>query len=367
MMRRLAAVLLLTACNGGDLETTAPAAAPGLYTALCAARGMPEEPPLSPRQHLHATGTVDFVTPEQSQRQRAELWLGGPARMRFMATSESGTRNVFLLEAPGLGWVNEAKNVKKWKEYRSPEVEREVLLRWEVLRFPWGWRSIVEAAGADVRVWSRRIGEGELVIEVGDDLLPRSATYVGVDVKLEKWLPADDAPWSVARRWSWSGPSGFRGEHYEQLGVQWLLFDDWYRPPAQDGAPDRSHRALGAAESFGVVRGKLWIADWTPDAPDQSGWQWWLRGKERIAAVLLAPESPPPSHPDEQPPRASEHELWLRWSFAGTPEQAQSAAAELEGIARESGFRALGPVLQSEAERAANSITILLPIAAKDS
>lgn len=357
-----AAAMLLAACGGR--ESGAPAAHADLYAALCAARGMPEQPTHSPRQHLHAVGTVEFGIAGESARQRAELWLGGPARMRFMASAENGARNVFLVDGPGSGWLSPARDPKKWEVFHSPEVERETLLRWELLRFPWGWREQIEAGGDEVRAWTRRDAEGEIVIEVGADLLPCAGSYAGVEVSLEQWTPADDAPLRVARRWAWSGPSGVRTEQYHQLGAQWLLFNEWYRPPTADGLPDRSFRAVGGTVGFELLSATLWICAEAPAAPDQSGLQWWLREGERVAAVLLAADSPPPASLDGRAPAAEGHRAWLRWTFVGTGEDARKAVSEVSEIARSAGLQALGPPLVSEPERAVNSITILLPVSA---
>lgn len=367
MKPSLAAVLLLTACGDGGADAMPSPTGATRYAALCAARNLPETASLSPRHHLRAIGVVEFGATGQGTSQRAELWLGGPSRMRFKASAENGARNLFLVESPGIGWLSPARDEKKWESFHSPEVERETFLRWEVLRFPWGWREIVESAAADAITWSRRAGEGEIVIEVGEDLLPRSASYAGVEVALERWLPADDAAWRVARQWSWSGPSGQRGEKYDELGAQWLMFDDWYRPPAVGGRPDRSYRAIGARDGFGVVRATLWRTDAAPDVPDQSGVQWWLRDGERVAAVLLGPDSPPPAHDSGSAPVAEAFEHWLRWTFVGTSEDAHAAAAEISALARETGMTVLGPPLMSEPELEVNSVTILLPVTPKDS
>lgn len=366
MRRLLAAALLSSACGGEHPPAEPPANGPDLYAALCAARSLPEAPPVSPRQHLHALGTVEFGAAGQGVSQSAELWLAGPERMRFHATAENGARNVFLLETAGTGWVNKAGAPKKWERYDSPEVARESLLRWELLRFPWGWSAAVAAAGADARAWTRQAAEGEIVVEVGEDLRPRAASYAGIAVELRDWLPADDAPWQVARSWDWSGPSGSRTERYTAIGVQWLLFDDWFRPPSAGGGPDRSYRAVGAKESFSVVRATMWITATAPVPPDESGRQWWLRDGERIAGVLLDPASPPLASGGETPPRAQPHEHWLRWCFVGDPGAARAAAAEIAGVAQAAGLQVLGPAWMSEPDRDVNSVTILLPVRPKD-
>jgi hypothetical protein len=364
MRPALAVTMLLAACS--DREPAAPPPPPAsagerLYAELCAARAVPATPPASPRQHLHALGEVAFATAGQGEHQRAELWLAGPSRMRFQASAANGNRNVFLVDGPDAGWVSTARDPKKWEEFRSPEVARETLLRWEVLRFPWGWREVVAAGGGDARAWTRRADEGEIVIEVGDDLRPRAASYAGVEVTLADWRPADDAPWQVARSWSWTGPSGGRSERYEQLGAQWLLFDDWFRPPDSSGAPDRSFRAVGASESCGVVRATLWTTATAPEHPGASGVQWWLCDGRRAAGVLLAADAPAPEQAAAEP-----HAHWLRWTFASDPAGALKAAEEIGGIARAAGLRVLGPVWLSEPDRELNSVTILLPVEPQD-
>lgn len=366
MTRLPVAALLLAGCGGDAAPPEPPTDGTSLYLALCAARGLPEAPPVSPRQHLHALGTVEFVGTGQVVTQRAELWLAGPERLRFQATAATGTRNIFLLEAAGIGWANTAHDPKNWERYDSPEVAREARLRWELLRFPWGWREIVAAAHADARSWTRPEADGGIVIEIGEDLLPRMASYAGVEVTLRNWLPADDAPWRIARAWDWRGPSGSRAESYDEVDVQWLLFDDWFRPPAAGGGPDRAYRAVGAEESFSVVRATLWVIAAAPVLPDESGRQWWLRDGERVAGVLLNPDSPPPAADGAQPPVAQPYEHWLRWSFVSDPAGAHAAAAEIADVARAAGLRVLGPEWLSEPDRDVNSVTILLPVQPKD-
>jgi len=364
MKRSLAALLLVATACGDDAPTGAQTT---IYAALCAARGVPELPSISPRQHLRAIGFVEFGAAEQGIRQRAEVWLGGPARMRFKASAENGARNVFLVTSPGVGWLSPANNERKWEAFQSPEVERETLLRWEVLRFPWGWQEIVEEAGPDARSWTRRAEEGEIVITVGDELLATSASYAGVELTLEAWQPADDAPWLIARTWGWNGPSGQRSEHYDELSARWMLFDDWFRPPTSEGLPDRSFRAVGSADAFGVVQATLWRLDSAPEARDQSGAQWWLRDGERFAAVLLPLDAPPPPSAGRTAPISDAQRHWLRWTFVSDAEGARAAASEISGIARSAGMEVLGTPLLSEPDLSVNSVTILLPVTPKDS
>lgn len=353
MKSAAAAALLLAACGGAG----EPAAGAERYRALCAARALPERPDASARRHLRAVGEAVFGDGAAAVAQAAELWQAGGERMRYRLRAPNGNDVVFLFDESA-GRLRRSGG--EWEDYEGAELRREMCLRWELLRFPWGWEAEIAAAPA-ASAWVRRAGEGEMVIEIGGDDRALRGSYAGVEAGLSEWAPAADAPWLAARVWAWNGPSGRRVERFATVDLRFSFFDEAFRPPAAGGAPDRAWRALGdggAAESLGVVRATLWIVD------DDGGAQWWLHDGVRVAAVLLAPEAAPPAPDGGRAARADATEHWLRRTLLGDAALAEAAAAELPALARAAGWEPAGGVWRSEGDASAALHTLLLPVRA---
>ncbi len=371
-MKRFLALLLLTAaCGEGSAsrELTPAAAqptAPSLYARACAARHQPETTPTTPRQHSRALGTVEFGSGEQAVRQSAELWLAGPTRMRYVISNGSVNKNVFLLEAAGMGWLSAevtGRPAAKWEAYSDPAIERETLLRWELARFPWGWSEVLAEAGSETRTFVMRAAEGEVVIELDEALLPTSASYAGVDAQLADWAAATDSGRLHPRVWSWSGPSGRRTEQFDTWADGWIFFDEWFRPPASESSSDLTLRTTGKVESIGVVEAQFWRLPGGSQAAPGPDCFWWRSGEERFAGALLPSGSPPPLSTRGEPAKAEAASHWLRWIFVGSAEQAARAVEELRETARATGLIATGAAILLDEGRPDGGQTILLPIA----
>jgi hypothetical protein len=351
-VKALAALAIaLTAAGCGDVQSEDPRARLAL---LAAERGQGVEPPLGPAWHFRATGTVGFATDGQILEQQAELWCGGADRMRFIATSATG-RNVFLVNgADGWLWTEGSD----WRAYVSPELARETLLRWELLRFPWGWLAEIASAEPGATRFERTAGEMPVAVELGVNGMPMAAECQGVRAEVGDWRVVLVGARSVPHRWTWSGPSGRRTENFQEIREDVRYFDEAFRPP-ESGAPDRLVSGIG--ERFGVIRARMWrVPDAAADAPMDAPC-WWDRGGVELAAVLLDFGVSPPAGATT----AEEAEWWLRWSFVGTSEAAAAAGAQLTRAAKDAGLEARGEawVRRAAADGRSHGQIALLPLA----
>ncbi len=307
---------------------------------LAAARHQGEVPPPGPAWHFRALGRVTFPAEPAPLQQDAELWIGGQDRIKFVMTaSDGGGRNVFLLDGGDGCWVR--TDAEPWREWGSAELLAESLVRWALLRFPWGWEEEIRAAAPDAAVFARATDAGELALELDASGLPRAASCAGVRAEVSDWRVVHPGQRIAPFRWTWTGPSGRRTEEYDELREDARFFDEAFRPPPATGA-GRARIASDAVERFGVIKARMWRTpaaspDAAMDAPS-----WWRHAGERVAAVLLEPGAPAPAGDGAAEPVALEDEWWLRWSFVGLAADAAQAETELLRAAEQAGLTVRG-------------------------
>lgn len=332
----LLVLTLLAAC--GD---SAPADARGRFGRLAEARGQEAAPPPGPAWHFRALGRVIFPAEPAPLRQEAELWIGGPDRIKFVMTAAAGGgRNVFLLDGRAGCWLS--ADAGPWREWSSPELLAESLLRWELLRFPWGWQEEIAAAGANAARFARVTEAGELVLELDPEGRPRAASCAGVRAEVGDWRSVSPGRRLAPFRWEWTGPSGRRAEEYDELREDLRFFDEAFRPPPAAGAR-ATLAASSAVERFGVIHARLWLTGAAGADPAMDAPSWWRHEDRRVAAQLLDAElPPPPADGGAAAPEAAGGEWWLRWSFVGRTEDAADAAAQLLQAAAQAGLQVRG-------------------------
>jgi len=330
----LLACALLAACGKPP-----PADGAARLALLASERGQGVLPPPGPAWHFRALGRVIFPSEPAPLQQEAELWIGGPDRIKFVMTAaDGGGRNVFLLDGGAGCWVR--TDAEPWREWGSTELLAESEVRWALLRFPWGWEAEVRAA-PEAAEFRRATGSGELTLEIGADGLPRAASCSGVRAEVSDWRVLSHGARTAPFRWAWTGPSGRRAEEYDELREDARFFDEAFRPPPAAGAgPARI--AGGAVERFGLIQARLWRVEGAAPESAMNEPSWWRHEGRRVAAVLLEPGAPAPESADGAAPEAAGGEWWLRWSFVGLAADAAQTEAELLSAAEQAGLSVLG-------------------------
>lgn len=278
-----------------------------------------------------------------------ELWCAGPLRARFALTGSNRARNLFLLDGVE-AWVSTRPG--EWQPHPAEELRAETALRWELLRFPWGWEMEIAAAAPDSRSFTRATEAGTVTVELAPDGRPSGGTCGAVRAAITSWTALDGR--TLPAGWSWSGPSGERTEEFRAMADRARFFDAAFRPPEDEGAT----LVRGGEERLGVISARMWRVAAVAPAPAMDAPSWWRQGEQRIAAVLLDAEATAP----EPGAAALPGEWWLRWSFLGGAADARSAAAQLREAAQQAGLEPLGEPWQREAPddgRAHGQIVVL--------
>ncbi len=347
--RRLSASAALTALLGAAAcGHGGPVGADARLAELAAARRQSATPPAGPPGHLRALGTISFPGERGPITQSLELWCAGADRARYVMTAANGARNVFLLDA-GRAWVSTSP--AEWRDYEAAELAAEAAVRWELLRFPWGWEAEIAAAPA-ARIFARATPVGEISIELAADGRPAAGACAGVRAAVQDWSTGDGRALPAA--WSWSGPSGRREESFHELRDDARFFDEAFRPPAAGGRVRAE-----ASERLGVIAGRLWTFAAAPAEAPMDAPSWWRHGATRAAAVLLPPEAAAPADGIAAP-----GEWWLRWSFLGTAADAQQDGEQALRVAQQAGLEPEGEVWVREtpADERTRGQIVLLPV-----
>lgn len=349
---------LLAGCGEGASDPRARLAL------LAAERGQSVAPPPGPAWHLRAIGRVIFPTELTPLEQDAELWIGGPDRLKFVMTAfDGGSRNLFLLDGSAGCWLR--TNSDPWREWPSAELLTESLLRWALLRFPWDWQEEIASADPGAMQFARTTDFGELILELDPHGLPQAASCAGVRAEVGDWRKLSPGPRIAPFHWSWTGPSGRRAEEYDELREDLRYFDEAFRPPPAANA-SRTQITGDAVERLGVIQARLWLVrdadlDAAMNAPS-----WWQHDGQRVAAVLLDADAPAPLEPSGSAQQAAADEWWLRWSFVGPAEDAAILGDQLLKAAELAGLTMTGSpwVRETLKDGRAHGQILLVPVSA---
>jgi hypothetical protein len=330
----LAGFAVLAGCDGG------PQSSPQARMALLAAgRGQGVSAPPGPAWHFRALGRVIFPAEPAPLQQDAELWVGGPDRIRYLMTaSDGGGRNIFLLDGAAGCWLR--TNADPWRTWESAELLAESVIRWEILRFPWGWSDEIAAADPGATSFHRVIELGEFFLEIGADGLPAAAGCAGVRAEVSDWRVLSQGARIAPFHWAWSGPSGHRAEEFDELREDLRFFDEAFRPPPAAGGAGAQVRS-SASERLGVIRARLLPAASAEEDPAMDAASWWWHEGQRVAARLDLVPSIQPQDGEPAPPAIAE-EWWLRWSYVAPSQPAEQTAAELLQAAKQAGLEVRG-------------------------
>jgi len=345
---------------------TAPAAAaseaPGLFARICKARGMPLEPPRTPAQNFSLEGKVLFSRGEGHKDLENGLlvWVGGPSRLRYQLTS-GRQANVFLLFSPEKAWLKVPG--KEWSPLPPATLAAETWLRWVVLRFPWGFRELLERRPAVRMENARRRVElegpqGAFTLILDEGFEPVEVRQGATRLVLDDFAALPDGR-RLPRRWTWKEESGVRVERFQELNDRSLFLEQAFHPETL--VPERTVVSLlpradahprPAGDRFGLVHLEAFEALLGPADADWAGgleasllkpgrWRVLDPSEAAQAGVILA--GAPPAR---LPPGVSRRHVpagdWLRWETF-SPLDPALAATKLRQAATGSRLEQKGP------------------------
>jgi len=339
----------------------------GLLQQLAAARNMFAGEPLSPAKHFRLLGKIIFHTSNGDIEQGSELWLAGPQRMSFQVGPER-QRNDFRLFDSTHCWLKKVSG--QFEEYDAAELTTETMLRWEVLRFPWGWQAqlaeIARAQSQDLRMTLERATTlGPLVIETDSHGFPARARLAGSSLSLGDWRAADEQQELMPHVWQWQYQAGKRTEHYDSVRARALFQDSAFRPVSGEKFPIGNLESAIAtdanlSEEFGVVETSLFYLEEKAHANFQgslANGQWWQVGSARFFVANV----------DENLPadwQRSANTTWLRWSTYADIKTADGIHS-LTAVLEQMGYHATGACWALEVPPGKRSYrhVFLLPVA----
>lgn len=355
------------------------AVAASLLARAAAARGFPVEPPLSGiGQGFLMRGKVFFhrgggaEAGGETVEQDAELWLGGPARMR-MALSGFGRTNLFLLQDRENSWVRVPGS--EFRENPPEVLAEECLLRDAVMRFPWGWEEQLAAAEESAALeLERTTSAGPLRLVLDEELRPREASVGAAQVLVADWREVAGTRSRYPHAWDWPRGEDRREERMEQVTDQAFFLDGFFAPPPDDQEAELRTAAdlqFPGEELQDLVRldGRLAFLSEEDastfeegEAPDGA---WWRQGGRRYylptSQALLQPEG---ADGGELPYRATVKSSWLRWTTTLDLEDAQ-VRERLESIAHQLGMVTAGRLWALVTTRPDAPRVYLLPVQAE--
>ncbi|MDP7061963.1 MAG: hypothetical protein QF489_03400 [Planctomycetota bacterium] len=343
-----------------------------LLEELAALRGMPATAPLGPNQHYRVTGEITFHMPDQDIKLPSELWLAGPERMRFQL-GQSPKFNIFSLYDPDHCWLKAEQ--REVVDYDATELLTETALRWEVLRFPWGWDEqllLIRAAADSEPVGlalklMRPTPLGELTIELDDVGLPKYAALGESAVNLSEWNRLKEQSTLIPLQWLWQHQAGKRTETIVEFGEAALFHDRAFRPVTAGGTPVgqlqsalEDERTIG--DEFGML-GKsfrfLEEESASAQVADLPAGEWWQAGEQRFFIL----RHPDPEVTAKWPSSESVSKQWLRWSTYSKVSM-EDGIASLRSVMSQTGYRATGQcwaLIVADDGRARRSI-FLMPV-----
>jgi hypothetical protein len=332
------------------------------------ARQMSTTAPISPAKHFRLLGKITFHTANSDIEQDAELWLAGPHRMSFQLGT-GGLLNDFRLFDAEHCWLKPAGG--EFADYDPAELLTETILRWEVLRFPWGWEEALAAtklASADdlgVTLEKHSL-QGPILLETDRNGLPKRVKLAGSSLALGDWKPAEQPQSLVPSTWQWQYQTGKRSEVFSSIRGHALFQDNAFRPvQGKNLTVDRLVSALdqdpSLGDEFGVMNLTLHYLQEKEHADFQGALvrgRWWQVGEQRYFVAAL--EEPQPSSGW----RTSSNTMWLRWStYANT--SAADGIKSLTAVMAQTGFHATGDcwaLLPPDGERNYRRV-FLMPVA----
>lgn len=387
----------LLACSGGETPTPAdpPPVGPeepgipaepqpeetpqaSLLARAAAARGFPVEPPLSGiGQGFLMRGKVFFhrgggaEAGGETVEQDAELWLGGPARMR-MALSGFGRTNLFLLQDREHSWVRVPGS--EFRENPPEVLAEECLLRDAVMRFPWGWEDQLAAAEESAALeLERTTPAGPLRLVLDEELRPHEASVGAARVLVADWREVAGTRSRYPHAWDWPRGDDRREEWIAQITDQAFFLDGFFAPPPDDQEAELRTAAdlqFPGEELQDLVRleGRLAFLSEedasTFEEGEAPGGAWWRHGGHRYylptAQSLLQPEG---ADGGELPYRATVKSSWLRWTTTLDLEDAQ-VRERLASIAHQLGMITAGRLWALVTTRPDAPRVYLLPVQA---
>ena len=195
------------------------------------ARNAPLESPLTPSIHYRMQGVTAFNVEAQDGgqiSQEADLWLGGPTRLRYTLRTED-VKNVFLLANQNDAWVS-TPNSPNFKKYPSRELLLETWLRWIVLRWPWDWPEESEHhTEMNKMAIELPTPYGTANIFFASNHLPEKAILGPLTLYVKDWRKGTRAP-LVPHSWEWQADNAVRTENFSQITGHILCLDSHFHP-----------------------------------------------------------------------------------------------------------------------------------------
>ena len=339
----------------------------GLLQQLAAARNQAAVEPLSPAKHFRLLGKIIFHSANGPIEQAAELWLAGAQRMSFQVGQER-QRNDFRLFDAEHCWLKKVSG--PFEPYDAAELTTETMLRWEVLRFPWGWETqlalLTRPQSQDLRITLERATPfGPLVVETDGHGLPARAKLAGSSLTLGDWRSADEQQESMPHLWQWQYQAGKRTEQYDSIRARALFQDSAFRPVSEEKFPignleSAIPTSANLSDEFGVVETSLFYLEEKAHANFQgslASGQWWQVGNERFFVA----------NADEHLAAEWQHwpnTTWLRWSTYADIKTADGILS-LTAVLEQMGYHATDAcwALEAPAGKRSYRHVFLLPVA----
>jgi hypothetical protein len=345
----ISAVLLcgfgFVSCSDGENSTVVSTAKSDLLARFAAARNMSVAPPISPAKHFRLLGSITFHTANGDIEQDSELWLAGPQRMSFQLGAP-GQRNDFRLFDAKHCWLKAVGGT--FQEYDPVELLTETTLRWEALRFPWGWEEQINAAKLmreeDLSViLERPTSQGLMRLETGSNGLPTRVKLAGSSLALSDWKAGERPEHLLPHTWQWQYQAGKRTETFTSIRGLALFQDNAFRPvKGEDLSVDRLVSALdndpSLGDEFGVMELTLRFLSENEHADFDGAivrGRWWQAGEQRNFVAALEEEQPDAGW------QQTNHDLWLRWStYSNT--SVEAGIKSLTAVMEQTGYHATG-------------------------
>lgn len=390
--RALLSFLLLAACGQAEppvqepdkpveeaAETTVSEPEPlSLYAQCAEARGFPLTPPLSGiAGSFFVRGQLIFhfaggeLAGGKTFDQQAELWLGGPSRLRF-ALSKNANTNLFLLADPKQSWVS--ARGEAYRENPPQVLTEECLIRWEVMRFPWGWEEVLTSAEANPDgsyTLQRLVDDKPLQLQLSAALLPAFASYGNARAELSDWRPAPASVSQYPHLWEWPNGEDLREEKLDLVVEQAFFLDSAFFPPAAEDSvlsqnqPELSPFSGSDLGDLSLLEGTLaYLTEEDASTFDDQAPRgaWWRQGETRFflqaEQQLLLSDAPDGA---TLPTRQLAASAWLRWTTTAAINDEQ-ALERLVAIAKQQKKEADGPLWALITERAEAPRVFLLPL-----